>query len=228
MQRRSFLSGAMAGLGTALATTRPAVAQFIPNPSKERWAILFGTWYGTARDASVWVSEGMGGIAAVFDIRQVPADLASYDHVVVGTSIHAGKGRQELEAYLESNRARLQGKIRGLFACCGNLGKMPGPRQTEDFIDNYLAKLCGVGSVPHRVFGGRITKAVTSSEDYALVEGLYRRLGLPLADYDNLSRLECLRLGKEILTAREATLRGYGSPASSFSRRTSTTLFARR
>lgn len=207
MQRRSFLSVGMAGLGTALAMTRPAAAQFIPNPSKERWAILFGTWYGTARDASVWISEGMGGIAAVFDIRQVPADLPSYDHLIVGTSIHAGKGRQELEAYLESNRARLQGKVRGLFACCGNLGKMPGPKQTEDFIDNYLAKLCAVGSVPRRVFGGRITKAVTSPEDYALVEGLYKRLGMTLADYDNLSRVECLQLGNEILAAQRPARR---------------------
>lgn len=208
MQRRSFLSVGMAGLGTTLAMTRLAVAQFVPNPSKERWAILFGTWYGTARDASVWISEGMGGIASVFDVRQVPADLASYDHLVVGTSIHAGRGRKELEAYLESNVARLQSKVRGLFACCGNLGRMPGPKQTQDFIDDYLAKLCGVRSVPHRVFGGRITKAITSPEDYALVEGLYRSLGLTLADYDNLSRAECLRLGKEILTAQEATPRG--------------------
>ena len=208
MQRRDFLNVGMAGLGTTLAMAGPGGARFIPNPAKERWAVLFGTWYGTARDASVWISEGMGGIAAVFDIRQVPADLPSYDHLVVGTSIHGGRGRKELEAYLVSNRARLQGKIRGLFACCGNLGKMPGPKQTQDFIDGYLAKLCGVGSVPSRVLGGRITKEINSPEDWALVEGLYRSLGLTLADYDNLSRAECLRLGKEILAAQRATRLG--------------------
>ena len=207
MQRRDFLNAGLTGLGATLAMAAPAGAQFIPNPSKERWAVLFGTWYGTARDAAVWISEGMGGIAAVFDIRRVPADLPSYDHLVVGTSIHAGRGRKELEVYLESNAARLQGKVRGVFACCGNLGKVPGPKQTQDFIDGYLAKLCGVSSVPHRVFGGRITKDITSPEDYALVEGLYRRLGLTLPDYDNLSRAECLRLGREILATRGSTSR---------------------
>ncbi len=196
MQRRSFLGAGVVG---AVAVASPVPAQFIPNPSKERWAVLFGTWYGTSRDASIWISEGMGGIAAVFDVRQVPDDLASYDNLVIGTSIHGGRGRKELETWIEANAARIKGKIRGLFACCGNLEKPPGPQQQKDLIDEYLAKLCGVSSVPSRVFGGRITKAVTSAEDWALVEGLYQSLNMTLKDYDNLSRVDCMQLGKEIL-----------------------------
>jgi hypothetical protein len=88
MERRTFLQLGVAGLGTTLAMASSAPAQFIPKSSKEKWAILYGTWYGTARDASVWISEGMGGIASVFDIRQVPADLSAYDHLIVGTAIH--------------------------------------------------------------------------------------------------------------------------------------------
>ena len=202
MQRRTFINLGIAGMGTALATASPIPLQFIPKPSKEKWAILFGTWYGTSRDAGIWISEGMGGIAAVFDIRQVPADLTSYDHLVIGTSIHGGKGPAALERYIEANIAKLQSKIKGLFACCGNAGRMPGPKQKQDYIDNYLAKLCRASSVPSKVFGGRITKVITAPEDYSVVENLYKRLNLPLDDYDNLSRPECLKLGKSILEGK--------------------------
>jgi menaquinone-dependent protoporphyrinogen IX oxidase len=201
MERRTFLNIGVAGLG-ALAITKPAVAQFVPMPSKEKWAILFGTWYGTARDASIWVSEGMGGIASVFDVRQVPADLSSYDHLVIGTAIHGGKGPQALDAYLSSNAAALKGKIRGLFAVCGNIGKQPGPQQVKSYIDGYLAKACQVGSVPSRAFGGRVTKVLMPEGEYKSVADMYAKMGGPKEDFDNLSRVECMKLGAEILSAK--------------------------
>ncbi len=204
MERRSFVGSGLAGVAAVLAATTSGATplQFVPTASKEKWAVIFGTWCGTARDAAVWISEGLGGLAAVFDVRHVPDDLGSYDHLIVGTAIRGGRGRKELEAYLEAHGARLSGKIRGLFACCGNLGQPPGPKQTKDYIDDYLAKLCGVGPLPSRVFGGRITKAVTAPEDYKVVVDLYQRLKMTLADYDNLSRPECLRLGAEILARK--------------------------
>jgi menaquinone-dependent protoporphyrinogen IX oxidase len=201
MERRAFLNVGVVGLG-ALAIARPAAAQFISKPSKEKWAILFGTWYGTARDASIWVSEGMGGIASVFDVRQAPTDLGSYDHLIIGTAIHGGKGPQALDAYLSSNASQLKGKVRGLFAVCGNIGKQPGPQQVQSYIDGYLAKACQAGSVPKRVFGGRITRVLMEESEYKGVIDMYARMGGPKEDFDNLSRVECMKLGAEILAAK--------------------------
>jgi menaquinone-dependent protoporphyrinogen IX oxidase len=201
MQRRTFLGVGLAGLGT-LAMTKTGAAQFIPNPSKEKWAILYGTWYGTARDASIWISEGLGGIATIVDIRKVPEDLLSYDHIIVGTAIQSNRGPKALDEYLTNNAAALKGKIRGLFAVCGNLGKMPGPEQEKAYIDNYLVKVCNVDtSIPRRILGGRITQSVMPTAEYKMVVDLYTQLGGPSGDFDNLSRVECLKLGKEILEA---------------------------
>jgi len=202
MERRTFLNIGLAGLGTTLAAASPAPPQYIPKPSKERWAILYGTWYGTARDASAWISEGMGGIAAVFDIRQVPPDLATYDHLVIGTAIQAGRGPKLLDAYITTNVDRLQPKIRGLFAVCGNLGKPPGAQQVKTYIDDYLAKLCRTTGVPVRVFGGRITQALMPEAEYKSILDMYAKMGGPSGDFDNLSRPDCLKLGKEIFSAR--------------------------
>jgi menaquinone-dependent protoporphyrinogen IX oxidase len=201
MRRRTFLNIGLAGLGTTLAAS-PAAAQFIPKTSNEKWGILFGTWYGTTRDASVWISEGMGGIASVFDIRQVPADLASYDHLIIGTAIQGGRGPKALDAYLTSNVDRLQGKIRGLFAVCGNLGKPPGPQQLKTYVEGYLGMLCGTTSVPMHIFGGRITQTLMPEAEYKGILDMYGKMGGPSSDFDNLSRAECLKFGKEIHAAK--------------------------
>jgi menaquinone-dependent protoporphyrinogen IX oxidase len=225
MQRRTFLNIGLAGLGTTLAMSKSAPAQFLQNPSTEKWAILFGTWCGSARDAGIWISEGMNGIAAVIDIRQVTAnfyqtqgavrpldavlqqhpdlfksnqaavDPAAYDHLIIGTAIHGGKGPAALEAYLNNNVDRLQGKIRGHFAVCGAMGGTPGQTQITNYIDNYLATICGTRSLslPRNVFAGRITKALMSAADKATIGNA--------ADYDHLSRAQCMALGAEILAA---------------------------
>jgi hypothetical protein len=217
MQRRTFINLGLAGLGTSLAMASP-VPQFIPKPSTKKWAILFATWYGTARDASIWISEGMGGIATVIDIRQVPGainqnldtvrqqhpdlfdirqsafDPSTYDYLVIGTAIRSFTGHPTLEAYLKNNVNQLQGKIRGYFAVCRNMGVTPGPAQITSYIDNYLANICKTSaSLPRNVFGGRITRALMSSADLSSIGST--------ADCDNLKRSECIQLGKDILAA---------------------------
>jgi len=224
MERRTFLNIGLAGLGTTLAMASPAAPQFIPNPSNRKWAILFGSWYGTARDASIWISEGMGGIAAMIDVRQIPdlsqnldairkqhpdvfdsrqvsADLSTYDHLVVGTAIHGGRGPQRLEDYISKNIDRLQSKIRGLFVVCGNLGKPPGGAQVSTYIDGYLAVICKTGAVPKKAFGGRITKALMPEAEYKSIIDMYSKMGGPAGDFDNLSRTECLQFGHDIYAA---------------------------
>ena len=83
---------------------------FYPMPSDKKIAVLFATWCGSSRDAAVWISEGMGGIAKVFDVRENP-DLTSFDHIVVGGSIRSGVTRKELQDYIAKNKATLKGKV---------------------------------------------------------------------------------------------------------------------
>lgn len=202
MDRRTFTNLGLVGLGTTLLTASAAPAQFIPKPSKEKWAILFGTWYGSARDASVWISEGMGGIASVFDIRQVPADLTSYDNLVIGTAIHGGRGPKALEDYISQNADQMRSKIRGLFVVCGNRGQMPGAQQAKDLVEGYLGKICKTGSVPGRAFGGRITQSLMPEAEFKSIQDMYSKIGGPMGDWDHLDRMECLKLGKEIYATK--------------------------
>jgi hypothetical protein len=72
MDRRTFLKTILVVGGLTGFASNSYALKLFPNPGKQKWAILFGSRYGSTRDASLWISEGMGGIADVFDARENP------------------------------------------------------------------------------------------------------------------------------------------------------------
>lgn len=184
------------GIAAIFLGKKASALEYYPRTSEKKWAVLYGTWCGSARDAGVWVSEGMDGIANVFDVRENP-DLSKYDHVIVGGAIRAGKISPELQQYLEKNREILKTRIRGYYAVCGNMMKPVSPETKTMLIDNHLAKICGVAGIPSVVFLGRIT--------YGLMEPDVRKQmeSFKMPEYDNLKRTECMAFGKEVLAATQ-------------------------
>ncbi len=192
MKKRTFIKGSLLAAGALLIARKASALEYYPNKSEKKWAVLYATWCGSARDAGVWISEGMDGIANVFDVRENP-DLSQYDNVVIGGAIRAGVTSTELQEYLVKNKVMLKSKIRGYFAVCGNMMRPVGPEQTTALIDKHLALLAGVSNVPSRVFLGRIT--------FGLMEPEVRKQmqGMKMPEYDNLKRSECMDFGKELL-----------------------------
>lgn len=201
MNRRDFIKSGIAGV-SALALTgmsKASALEFYPRPSDKKGAILYASWYGTSRDAALWISEGMGMIANVFDIREKP-DPGGYDFLVVGSSVQWGKISPELQPYLEAHKGQLKGKVKGLYAVCGNLGKQPGPKQHENYIEKQLAVICEADKVPSKVFGGRMTSELLTEQDSKTLKEAGVKFNLDfLKNYDNLSRQECMEFGKSVL-----------------------------
>ena len=192
MKKREFLKIGMLSTAALLIPKRVWALEYFPKKSDKKWAVLYGTWCGSSRDAGIWISEGMDGIANVFDVKENP-DLSGYSHIVIGGSIRSGQVPPELKEYIKRNQNVLKGKIRGLYAVCGNMMKPVGPEQKTALIDNHLAKLCEVTEVPSRVFLGRITLGLLDNESRSMMT----QMRTP--EYDNLKRTECLAFGKEIL-----------------------------
>jgi menaquinone-dependent protoporphyrinogen IX oxidase len=189
VNRKSFLKLGFAGIISSIVPKAWAL-KYYPNPSDKKWAVLYATWCGTSRDAAVWISEGMGGIADVFDVRENP-DLSGFDNIIVGSSIRSFTIHPLLEKYLNSNKNVLKGKIRGYFVACNNMGKPPGPQEKANYIDDKLAKICEAANVPGKVFPGRVTKELIEPEN----RGMFGSF----PDNDNLKRADCMAFGKEIL-----------------------------
>ena len=200
MERRDFFKiGLAAGVSTMTLANSAKALDFYPMPSNKKCAVLFGTWCGSSRDAAIWISEGMGGIADVFDVRENP-DLKGFDHIILGGSIRSGVTRKELQDYITANKAALKGKVRALFAVCGNGEKPVGPQQVTAYIDNHLAKLCEVSNIASKVFNGRITKSLLDPQNLKMMEDMYPKFaGKPLENYDLLKRQDCLAFGQEVL-----------------------------
>jgi menaquinone-dependent protoporphyrinogen IX oxidase len=196
MNKRQFFKTGILGAAALALSKKMTGLEYYPNQSDKKWAVLYSTWCGSSRDAGVWISEGMDGIANVFDVRENP-DLSAYDHLIIGGSIRMGKVSDPMQQYIEKNRDQLQGKIRGLFAVCGNRMQPPGDEQTTLLINNHLARLCGVENLPSKVFLGRVTYGLMDEQSRNALKGM----GMP--EYDNLKRDECMSFGKEILAASQ-------------------------
>ena len=194
MDRRTFLKSIVVGGGlTAFASSSGALKLF-PKQGKQKWAILFGSRYGTTRDASLWISEGMGGIADAFDARENP-DLSTFESIIIGSGIYLGKIDHPLETYLARTSASISARIKALFIVCG-AGDSP---RAQAFVD-VLAKSCHVKPPLIKIFSGRITKRLLNTEDYKVQEEVFKRRNQSFEDYDRLQRSDCLKFGEEILT----------------------------
>jgi len=193
MDRRTFLKTILAGGGLTLLSSQSDALKLFPNPGKQKWAVLFGSRYGSTRDASLWIAEGMGWVADIFDARENP-DLTSYDGIILGSGIYYSKIDQPLEAYLTKNAPAISGKVKALFAVCGSGGT---PR-AQAFLDT-LADFCKAKPSLQRSFPGRMTKKLLSTDDYKRLEESFKQQKRPFEDYDNLQRKDCLQFGEAIL-----------------------------
>ncbi len=193
MEKRDFFKTSLITVGAFLLPRKIWALEYYPTEENAEWAILYGTWCGSSRDASVWISEGMDGIANVFDVRENP-DLSKYKNIIVGGSIRSGVTPKELQEYLTRHKDELKNKIKGYFAVCGNMRQPVTQQQYAMYFDNHLVKLTGVNDVPMKVFLGRIT--------FGLMEPQIREQmkSFPNSEeYDNLKRSECMDFGREIL-----------------------------
>jgi menaquinone-dependent protoporphyrinogen IX oxidase len=193
MDRRTFLKTALAGGALTTLASEGYALKLFPRPGKQKWAILFGSRYGSTRDASLWISEGLGGIADAFDARENP-DLSSFESIAVGSGIYRGKIDTYLEDYLGKNSPLISTRIKAFFVVCG-AGDSP---RAQAFVD-VLAKACQTRPPLIKVLSGRITKKLLNAEDYKIEEEVFKRRNEPYEDYDRLKRSDCLKFGEEIL-----------------------------
>ncbi len=193
MNKRTFLKTSLSAIGLLAIPNKIFGMDFFPTTKNVEWAILYGTWCGTARDASVWISEGMDGIADVFDVRENP-DLSKYKHIIIGGAIRSGVTSNEFQEYLAKHKEIVKSKTRGLFAVCGNMRQPVTQEQYKRLIDNHLAQLTTTDKVPSKVFLGRITWGLMEPDVQKQMKAFPN-----MEEYDNLKRNECMEFGKEVL-----------------------------
>jgi hypothetical protein len=193
MKKRDFFKTGLMTIGAMLIPRKAWALEFYPTSKDAEWAVLYSTWCGSSRDAAVWISEGMDGIANVFDVRENP-DLSKYKNIIIGGSIRSGATSKELQEYLTKNKETFKNKIRGFFAVCGNMKQPITQEQYKRFFDNHLSGITGISKIPSKVFLGRITWGLMEPDVRDQMKSFPG-----MEEYDNLKRSECMAFGKEIL-----------------------------
>lgn len=115
--------------------------------------IIYATKYGcTEKAVKLLQSKIPGGIKTVNVAREKAPDLSSFDTVILGGPIYAGKMHGALSAYMRRNREALKGKRLALFVCAGEQDPALGEKQLAAAFPEELHNR----AVAREAFGGEL------------------------------------------------------------------------
>jgi menaquinone-dependent protoporphyrinogen oxidase len=87
--------------------------------------IVYCSSHGTTEKAVRFLSEGLEGKVLTVDLKRDKEqfDLAKFDTVIIGGSIHAGNIQRKIKQFIRNNLNTLLEKNIGLFLCCMHDGE---------------------------------------------------------------------------------------------------------
>ena len=84
-----------------------------------RKLILYGSKHGCTEKCAYLLRDHLGKADTV-DLGQAPSvNLESYDTILIGSSVYAGRINKSVARFCTTNLTMLQNKQIGLFICCG-------------------------------------------------------------------------------------------------------------
>lgn len=181
--------------------------------SSEKVALIYATKYGSTKDTSHWIKDGMKGSIDLLDIESISfSDTSSgYDRFIIGSGVWIGGVHNRLLDFLASQKDRLSGKVAASFIVCGTDGSTPDGRKR---IDGYIEELhSSLSSRPalSRSFGGRIIVEQLTEEDREALTVFYRRFfQKELTSWDRTDPEKAVFFGDELysyLTEKEVKRR---------------------
>lgn len=86
--------------------------------------IAYASKHGCAEKCAHLLKKKLSGDVEVFDLKQkFNAEMGSFDTVVIGGSIHAGKIQSSIRKFCAKRLEHLRNKKIGLFLCCMEKGE---------------------------------------------------------------------------------------------------------
>lgn len=112
--------------------------------------IAYATTHGCTEKAAIELKNHLGENTTLVNLKQNPdPDLASYQRVIIGGSIHAGQIQKRIKTFSNKYLDILKKKELGLFICCMEQGET-AQKQLLDAFPEELHLNAKVSSI----FGG--------------------------------------------------------------------------
>ena len=115
--------------------------------------IVYGSKHGATEKCSKALKNKLQGEVVIANIKKdIIPDINSFDNVVIGGSIYAGRIQKEIREFCFKNVNTLKNKKIGIFVCCMSEGEK-AISQLNDSIPNELMLL----AIAKEHFGGGFT-----------------------------------------------------------------------
>jgi menaquinone-dependent protoporphyrinogen oxidase len=132
-----------------------------------------GATHEIADAVARWLPENGSALTAVSVPVERDPDPAGYDAVVLGSAVYAGRWRDEARHWASAHAAALRDRPVWLFSS-GPIGEPPFP---PDEPHDAPPLIQVTGARGHRVFPGRLDKALLSFPERAMVTAMRAPLG---------------------------------------------------
>jgi menaquinone-dependent protoporphyrinogen oxidase len=117
--------------------------------------IVYCSSHGTTERAAQILRESLAGEVTIVDLKKKSVlDLASFDVVVIGGSIHAGNIQRKVKQFIQDQLPVLLTKKVGLFLCCMHEGEQANLQFEQAFPKELREK-----SLSNGLFGGEFNFA---------------------------------------------------------------------
>jgi menaquinone-dependent protoporphyrinogen oxidase len=103
-----------------------------------RTAVIYSTTHGTTEKVAKMISEQIGDDSvSLYNLKKRPGpDLAEFERVIIGGSIHAGRIQNAVSKFCKASMVELLQKETGLFLCGMNVPDYQ--KQFEDAFPELL------------------------------------------------------------------------------------------
>lgn len=86
-------------------------------------AIFYTSKHGTAEKAALELKKRIDGEVALIDLLREKGQVDSYDNIIIGTGIYAGKIPEEMKSFLKENHDKIMEKNHGIYICSREEGE---------------------------------------------------------------------------------------------------------
>lgn len=103
--------------------------------------IIFSTKCGASENCAKFIKKDLKGETDLINLgTEKCSDIDSYDNVIIGGGIYAGKLKSEIKDFVEENKESLKNKNIGLFILCREKGDRAQEYIKTNFPEEMVKK----------------------------------------------------------------------------------------
>jgi len=112
--------------------------------------IIYASRHGSAQKCAEQIQQGLEESPEVVNFKKSRRlNLAEFDMVIIGGSIHAGHIQKKVKTFCQTNLTKLKKKKLGLFVCCMEEGEKAEQQFKDAFHEELIQHATATG-----LFGG--------------------------------------------------------------------------